>query len=170
MEYAEALFALGLESGEAELYYKELSLVNSLMTENPEYIEMLESPSMELDEKLNLIDSAFSALCPNMLSFLKLLVEKGRFSHICACFNDYERLFNASRRVKIVTVVSACELTEDEKQRLVSKLEAKYKCQIELRCELDKNILGGIVIRTDDAVIDGSLTKQLRDVKEVIRK
>lgn len=169
-EYAEALFALAIEQGKEEQYYNELSLVNELMLKNPEYIQMLDSPSIELEKKLELLDEAFSSLSENVLSFLKLLTQKGRAVLICACFTDYEKLFNASRLVKVVTVVSVTELTDEEKAKLISKLEAKFKCKIELKCEIDESILGGIIIRTDDTVIDGSLIKQLRDVKEVIRK
>ncbi|MBQ3589384.1 MAG: F0F1 ATP synthase subunit delta [Clostridia bacterium] len=169
-EYAEALFMLALEQDKTEEYYKELTLVNDLFLDNPEYIALLVSPALEENEKLDLVDKAFSGLSQDMLNFIKLLISRGRISLIHMCFEEYERLFNASRKTMVVTVISAQALNDDEKQRITAKLEKKYGCKIELICEIDNSILGGIIIKTEDAVIDGSLKKKLRDVKEVIRK
>ena len=169
-EYAEALFMLALEQDKTEEYYRELSLVNDLFLDNPEYIALLVAPGIDEEEKLSLVDKAFGTLSQDMLSFLKLLVSRGRISLIHMCFEEYERLFNASRKTMVATVVSAQALNDDEKQKITAKLEKKYGCKIELVCEIDEGILGGIIIKTEDAVIDGSLKKKLRDVKEVIRK
>ena len=169
-EYAEALFEIALEEGKTEEYYKELCLINNLFLDNPEYVAILVAPGIDECEKLDLVDKAFGTASEIILNFIKILVSKGRISLIHTCFEEYERLFNASRKTLVVTVISVQELTSEEKQKITAKLEKKYGCKVELVCEIDESILGGIIIKTEDAVIDGSLKKKLRDVKEVIRK
>ncbi len=169
-EYAEALFELALEQGRTEEIYKELCLLDSLFLENPEYIELLGAPDIEPKERLELVGVALGSFDELTLNFVMLLVEKGRIALIHTCIREYERLFNASRKAMVVTVISATELNKEQKQKIITSLERKYGCRIELSCEIDENILGGIIIKTEDAVLDGSLKKKLRDVKEVIRK
>ena len=138
-EYAEALFMLGAETGTQSEIYESLGLVKSLF------------------------------LNESVASFLKLLASNSRAELFYDCFDDYERLYNESKRLMLVKVTSATELTDDEKERIKKTLEKKYGLDIELSCFVDKEILGGIIIEADDTVIDGSLRKKLRDVKDVIK-
>ena len=171
IEYAEAIFAIAMEENKTAEYYEDLRLVDSLIKESPEYLELLMSPSIETAEKLTLIDSAFvGKLMENTISLIKLLCERNRIELFRECFMDYEKLYNASRQTAFVTVISAVELTDTERERIKASLEAKYKLSVELRCEIDKSIMGGIIIKTDDAIMDGSLSRRLQDVKEVINK
>jgi F-type H+-transporting ATPase subunit delta len=171
IEYAEAIFAIAMEENKTAEYYEELRLVDGLIKESPEYLELLMSPSIEAEEKLSLIDSAFlGKLMDNTINLIKLLCERNRIELFHECFMDYERLYNASRQTAFVTVISAVELTDTERERIKASLEAKYKLSVELRCEIDKSIMGGIIIKTDDAIMDGSLFRKLQDVKEVINK
>ena len=169
-EYAEALFEIALEQGRTEELYKELCLLKDLFLENPEYVELLEAPSIEPEKKVELVGQALGSLDEIIVNFVMLLVQRGRIALIYLCIDEYERLFNASRSAMVVTVISATELSDEQKQKIITSLERKYGCKIELCCEIDENILGGIIIKTEDAVLDGSLKKKLRDVKEVIRK
>ncbi len=169
IEYAEAIFAIAVEESKTAQYYEDLRLVDCLLTESPEYLELLMSPGIEATEKLSLIDSAFlGKLMENTLSLIKLLCERNRIGLFHECFMDYEKLYNASRQTAFVTVISAVALTDSERDRIKASLEAKYKLSVELRCEIDTSIMGGIIIKTDDTIIDGSLQRRLQDVKEVI--
>lgn len=170
-EYAEALFALAMEQGKQDAVYGEFTLVNNALLDNPEYIALLVSPSITLEEKQRSLCDVFEKdVCQEMLSFLMLLVQRGRGAIIHECFAAFEELYNASKRTKVVTVISAAELTQAQKQKIIAKLERKYASSIILECQIDKGMLGGLIIKTDDTVIDGSLDKKLRDVKDVIGK
>ena len=171
IEYAEALFALAMEQGKQDEVYSELMLVNDALTQNPEYIALLTSPSITLEEKQGSLCAVFEKdVCQEVLSFLMLLVQRGRGAIIRECFVAFEELYNASKRTKVVTVISATELTQAQKQKIIAKLEKKYASSIILECQVDEGMLGGLIIKTDDTVIDGSLDKKLRDVKDVIGK
>lgn len=169
-EYAEALFELALEDAKADIYFDDLKVVKALLLDNAEYVEFLSSPSIPTEDKLRAIDEAFDGrIGDNTVSFLKLLCERGRAGLFFACFDDFERLYNEHKRVMLVKVTSATELTDSEKARLIKALKKKYALEIELECVVDKSILGGIIVEADGSVIDGSISKKLRDVKEVIK-
>lgn len=168
-EYAEALFLLSCEENSEEKYLFDLRLVKKILDNEPEYVELLHSPSISKEEKLNAIDIAFGErINEHVVSFLKLLCENNRIEYIYSCFEDYEKLYNQVKRVINANVTSAIELTSDEKAKIVEKLEKKFGYRVELICEIDEKILGGIIIKTDDTIMDGSLKRKMRDVKEVI--
>ncbi len=168
-EYAEALFLLSCEEKSEEKYLFDLRLVKEILDSEPEYLEFLHSPSISKEEKLNAINTAFGGrINEHIVSFLKLLCENNRIEYIYSCFEVYEKLYNQIKRVIVANVTSAIELTEDEKAKIIKKLEKKFGYRVELICRIDENILGGIIIKTEDTILDGSLKRKMRDVKEVI--
>ena len=168
-EYAEALFALALERGEESKVLQNLKEVEEMIKENPEYMDFLSSPSIPLAERVKAIEDAFSAVMgEHATSFMCLLCEKGRITSFFECVNEYEKLLNEKERVITARVISAVELTAQEKEKLTAQLSAKSGSHVELRCEIDESILGGVIVEMNEAVIDGSLRRRLRDIKDVI--
>ena len=169
-EYSQALFTIACEENDAEKYYEELKLIRDVFKSEPEYLILLSSPNLSTEEKLSCLDSAFSPFVSEYtLSFLKLLVQKGHISKFDICLEDYEKLYNLKCKTRIARVVSAVELTDGEKAKIKESLEKKWSVCVNLVCETDESILGGIIIETEDTVIDGSLKSKLRDVKDVIK-
>lgn len=168
-EYAEALFLLSCEEQKEEEYLNDLKIVKDIFDNEKDYVELLHSPALSKEEKIELLDKAFlGRVNEHIVSFLKLMCENNRIEFLYSCFEDYEKLYNQVKRVIVATVTSAVALTEDEKSRIKEKLEKKFGNKVELVCQVDEKILGGIIIKTDDAIMDGSLKRKMRDVKEVI--
>ena len=170
-EYAEALFTLGMEEGSEAEYYEALTLVRDAFRSEAEFMMLLSSPSLEKNEKIHILDAVFShKINENVLSLLKLMSERGRIGEFFNLFDDYEKIYNFHKRVIVASVTSAVELTEGEKEKIKEKLISKYNIDVRLECTVDESILGGIIIKTDDTIIDGSLKRKLRDIKDVISK
>ena len=168
-EYAEALFLLSCEEKNEEKYLSDLRTVKSILDSEPDYIELLRSPAISKDEKLTLIDNAFAGgINDHVVSFIKIMCENNRIDELYTCFDVYEKLYNDVKRVIVANVTSAVELSESEKSKIIEKLEKKFGYKVELVCQIDEKIMGGIIIKTEDTIIDGSLKRKMRDVKEVI--
>ena len=163
-EYAEALFALALETGSVKEYSEALDIVLNLMKENPEYIDFLSSPDIPKQERVGALESAFGGKTPEtVVSFLCLLW--GRIHTLKDCISDYKKLSNAADGVSTAEVISAVELTEDEKTALKSKLEDLCGHRVELDCSVDKSLIGGVKVTVDGKVIDGSVKQKLHELK-----
>ena len=168
-EYAEALFSLALEKGEESVILQKLKSVSESIRENTEYLDFLASPSVPLAERIKAIEDTFSEFLPEyVLSFMCLLCEKGRITAFFECVSEYEKLLNAKDKVITARVISAVELTAEEKEKLVEKLSKKSGSHVELRCEIDQSILGGVIVEMNETVMDYSLRHRLRDIKDVI--
>jgi len=170
-EYGTALFSLACENKSEEEYGIALENMEKVFKENPEYIEFLSCPSVPMSERINAIVQAFEDNMPEyVVSFLKILCEKGHVRSFFDCFQEYKKLLDASRQTINAKVTSAIELTASEKEQLKHKLEKKSGCSVILECHIDKSLLGGLVIEMDGNLIDGSLRHRLQEVKDVISR
>ena len=168
-EYGCALFMLACEENEKQNYAKALEIVKNTFLEYPEYMELLSSPSIPVRERLLVIENAFTGVIPEqVLSYLLLLCEKGRMPFFMESVEEYQQLLDASERVINAKVTSAVEMTEEEKQKLISKLELMEKGKVRAEYFVDAALLGGLIVEVDGKVMDGSLRHRLRDVKEVM--
>ena len=170
-EYGTALFSLAMENQAEQEYAEALEVILAAFEETPEYIEFLASPGIPKTERIDAIEQAFGANLPEyVVSFVKLLCEKGHIRSFKACVHEYNKLLDVSKNVSVAKIVSAVELTDSEKERLKQKLEKMSGHFVELECTVDASLMGGLVIEMDGKVIDGSLQRRLQEVKEVMSR
>ena len=170
-DYAEALFALAAETGCEKPYLEALESVNTLFADNPDYLELLAAPSIPQSERAHLIEQAFGDTLPQqVLSFVQLLTAHGRVRSLPACVEEYRRLYEAAVATSTAYVTSAVALTEDQQTRLAEKLAQKFGRRVRLVCDVDEHLLGGITVRLDGVVLDGSLRRRLQVVKDVMKQ
>jgi len=170
-EYGTALFALAKEHGKENEYAISLECISEVFSGSPEYMDFLASPSIPMEERISALEEAFSgAVEDNVLSFIQLLCEKGRIRSFVGAVEEYKNLLDASNSVSVAHVISAVELTEEEKEKLKDKLQIKMGNSIVLECSVDQSLMGGLVVEIDGKIIDGSLKHRLHEVKDVISK
>lgn len=169
-EYGTALFMLAAETGEQKQYAQALSCIRDSFLENPDYLELLSSPGISLGERLSILDASFGERVPeHVLSLVKLMCEKGRIACFFDAYDAYASLLDAAERVIHARITTAVPLTEDEKEKLIRKLEKSCRGGIEAEYAVNESILGGVIVEADGKIMDGSLRHRLRDVKDVMR-
>lgn len=168
-EYGTALFTLACEENCQELCADGLKTAARVFEENPDYLKLLSSPSIALPERLSSLDAAFKDKVPEyVLSLLKLMCQKRRILYFSDAQEAYDELWKASKQIRKITVKSAVPLTDLQKKQLKEKLEAINHCSTEIHYLIDPALLGGIVVETEDRVLDGSVRNRLQQVKEVM--
>ena len=168
-EYGTALFLLACEENEKNSYAESLKRVKDTFLAYPQYLELLSSPGISLHERLNVIEQAFAPAVPeHVVSYLKLLCEKGRISCFPESVEEYTALLDASEQSFNARVTSAVELTDEEKEKLIQKLELQQKGKVCAEYFVDETLLGGLIVEVDGKIMDGSLRHRLHEVKEVI--
>lgn len=168
-EYAVALFELAKETDSEKTFADALNVVLNEFTSNPEYAVLLSSPNVPARDRRALLETAFAGHVPEyVLSFTQLLCDKGHITDFEKYVKEYEQLVKSFTSVSDARIVSAVPLTDSEKSALVKKLEAISGHHVTAEYEIDKSLLGGVVVHMDDTVIDGSLKHKLKEIKEVI--
>ena len=170
-EYAKALFMLAAETGNGKEYRNALDVVLEVFENNPQYPEFLSTFAIPLDDRLNALEAAFSEAVPReVLSFLKLLCEKRHIGEFSECAQQYNAMYDEICEVSNAKVTSAVELNDDEKTSLEAKLEKMSGHKTLVEYVVDKSIIGGLIVEMDGKIMDSSLRKHLKDVKDVISK
>ena len=168
--YAEALFAIAMEKSKVQEYAENLEMITEILCETPEYPMYLATPALPLSERLLAIDEAFGDQFPvDVTSFLKLLCENNHITRLPEIIEEFFKLEMAVSNTITVTITSKIPLTEEQKEKLIKKLEDKYRKHICPIYQLDHTLLGGFTITTEDHVIDGSVQRRLQRMKEVMK-
>ncbi len=170
-EYGAALFILACEENAKQEYFEAIEKVRAIMDAEPEYELLLSSPGIPLRERLSVISRVFEdTVPPHVLSYMQLLCEKGRMACLLSSFDEYEALLLNSQRIATAKVTSATELSEKQKQRLKEKLEKTCACQVNTEYFIDESLLGGLIVEIDGKIMDKSLRRELRELKDVMNK
>ncbi len=166
-EYATAIYSLGLENKKEKLYLENLKLIADSLSD--EYLDFLSSPSILLSERLSSIDKVFlDKVEEQVLSFFKLIVEKRKTAIFKQAVKEYEKLLLERENLCFAVVKSAVELSDVQRKKLKEKLQETLGKTIVLECEVDKGLIGGIVVTVDDKIYDGSILKKLKRLKETL--
>lgn len=170
-EYAKALFMLALEKECSKDYKDALRLVSGVFSENPVYKDFLSTFAIPLEERLNALDEAFKDSIPrDVLSFLKILCEKKHIDEFSECAEQYIAMHDEMEKISNAKVTSAVELTEEEKTNLKENLEKKSGHKMIIEYIVDESIIGGLIVEADGKIMDSSLKKHLKEIKDVIKR
>lgn len=168
-EYGAALFMLAQDNDRIKEYGESLGWIRSALSEYPDCLSIISSPVIPLRERIGVIDAVFDAIVPeHILSYIKLLCEKGRISSFEDSYNEYMVLLNASMRVVHAKITSAVVLSDAEKEKLIQNLEKAYNVEVRPEYLLDSELLGGVFVEIDGKVMDGSLRRRLQEMKEMM--
>ncbi|MBR6744085.1 MAG: ATP synthase F1 subunit delta, partial [Clostridia bacterium] len=121
-EYGKALFLLTEEDGTTKAVAEELRAVQKLLRENPRYEKLLDTPALSKEEKLQLIDRAFSSLNDSLVNLLKLLCEKHSVYRFSGVADAYAALYDESRGIERVQALTAVAMTAKQLELLKTKL------------------------------------------------
>ena len=165
--YAEALFQVGEETDSTDKLYGELKAVVGIVKENKDFSNILRSPLVSKEEKKDLITKVFEGkLSQNMINFLKILADKDRLALLADIEKDFKVLLNEKNNILEGIVITAVPMKEEEVKELQTKLSAKYNKTVVLENEVDKSVLGGVLVRLGNEEIDGTVKNRLDKMKE----
>lgn len=168
-EYALAMFGIALEKETLDVMQEDLAMLKEAFTENPGYLEYLVNPAVKKSERLENIKTIFEErVCEDVYSFLCVLCEHEDTYCIKEAIDEFSNMYENYKHFATAVVTSAVELTEEEKSKLMAKLTKVTGKRIVASYEIDKNLMGGITVEVDGMFYDGSVRKNLKNIKEVI--
>jgi len=168
--YAKALLSLATDSKETDAVKKDLAAVAELFRANKNVQNVVLNPAFSSGDKAAVLKGLAAGLGVSATSarFLDLLVEKGRFRFIKEVSAAYSDLLDAQQgRVK-ATVTSAEALSDADVTRLKDKLKVMVGKEVELKVEVEPELIGGIKTKIGSTVYDGSLKNQVKLVREAL--
>lgn len=166
--YAEALFAAGEDKGKINELQEQLAQFADAVDGDRELQVFLFSPYLSSQDKKDGLGRAVTGAEPEFSNFLELLVEKGRMPEIFQIRREYEELWKKANRRLDVTVTSAIELDPSVVGKIGEEVERQTGEKVELSSEVDDGILGGIVLRVGNMVLDASIRTRLEKLRKSV--
>lgn len=167
--YALALYEVAEGKGKIEEYLKDLREICELIDNNKDFYEVIKHPQIGTKQKKKTFINIFKgSIDEELLSFLLILIEKDRILFLREKLNEMEKIDLERKNTLKGLVKTTVALSEDELNSLISKLESKYNKKIILKQIIDPSILGGIYVRVNNEVIDGTVKLRLENLKQLM--
>lgn len=168
--YAKAAFEYALEGNALENWSDMLSLA-AAVSQQDKVAELLASPNLTCGQ----LASSFISLCGEALdekgsNFISALAENKRLSLLPQISEQFEVFKSQQQQLVDVSLTSAFEVDESQQQALATKLRETLKREVQMHTQVDKDLLGGVLIRAGDLVIDGSVRGKLAKLAEVMNQ
>ncbi|OHD64394.1 MAG: ATP synthase F1 subunit delta [Spirochaetes bacterium RBG_13_51_14] len=164
--YASSLAEFGQNKNILSDVEEEIKFIAGLVTENRDLRQLLISPGIARDTKKAFIEKIFKGrLSDYTVNFLKVLIDNDRQSGIVDIYEALVAFIDETHNRQRVTVISSVPLDSSLKNKLAARLKEVMKKDVILHEEINAEILGGIIVKVGDTVFDGSLAKDLRNIK-----
>ncbi len=166
--YAEALFEVGRDKGKLDSLQQQLSEFAAAVDRNHELQVFFFSPYLSSEEKKDGLKRAITGAEPELINFLELLVDKHRMPEVFRIRRELDELWKHENRRIDVTVTSAVELDSAVVEKIGQEVERQTGEEVDLSSAVDDRILGGIVLRVGNMVLDASIRSRLEKLRKSV--
>ena len=164
--YGNALFELALEQNNLDQMMQEAVFIRQCLEENDDLIKVLNHPKIPKDEKITLLETVFKGqVSDEMSGFLAVLISKDRQGGIFGIFDYFMHCAREYKKIGVLYVTSAVTLSAVQKEQIEARvLELTGYVSLEVKYEVDESLIGGLVLRINDRVVDSSIKTKLTNM------
>ena len=169
--YGDALFAVALEENRMDEFFEAVMVVADILRTNDEFCKLMNHPKIIKEDKVKVVEEAFGDKIPKeIVGIMTLLVTKGRAEEMLSVFDYFVDLVKEEKRIGKAYVTTAVALDNEQKAEVEQKLldTTKYET-FEMNYSVDASLIGGMVIRIGDRVVDSSVKTKLQDLTRKLR-
>jgi len=169
--YALALYKVAEEKGNVEQYLEELRNIVALINNDKDFLQLIKHPQVSTSSKKKLFEQVFKGkINDDLLSFLLVLIDKGRILQLDGKLKEMEKIHLEKNNKVVADVTTVIPLAGEERKDLIEKLEKKFNKKVLLEEHIDSSILGGVYVKVDNEVIDGTVKSKLEEMKKLMLK
>ena len=170
--YGDALFELAVEQDKVDALLEEIEQLKRVLSENEEFGRLMNHPKIIKEEKIQVARNVFEGRMSNeLLGFLTIIISKDRYREIDAILDYFIAEVKQYKGIGVATVTTAVPLRLEQRRKIEQRLLAttSYK-KMEMKYLLDKSLIGGMVIRIGDRVVDSSISTKLNELQKELLK
>ena len=168
--YGEALYSLAREEGLEKAILEELKVLDQSVSQEPAFLKLLSAPNLSKDERCKIIDDCFRGKVHEyVLSFMKILTEKGYIRRFSECVEAFREQYNADHGILCVTAVTAVAMSEAQAEKLCDKLAGITGKTIDLTNRVDPSCIGGVRLDYDGKRLDDTVSHRLDAIGSLLK-
>lgn len=171
--YAKALLSLALEQNKLEEVHTSMSAFASMTNESKELTNLFRSPVIKADKKVNIVNALVEKTGTDEMTkgFINLIINKKRDVFLPEIFTAFQEQYKAHKNIGTVELTVANELSEEMKSKIVDSIKSQLNGQeIDLNIKVDEKLIGGFVLEANNNLFDGSIARDLKDIKDQFLK
>ncbi len=167
--YARSLLELADERGITERIGSQVGDLQAILAENPTFVQFLADPAIAADERSTLLKNVFGGqVDPLLMSFLGVMNDKNRLSLLPDVCGAFDELLADERGIVEVDVTVPRKMGKAELESVRAKVADALGKEVVIHQYVDETLLGGLVIKVGDTLIDGSVRKQLDEMRQTL--
>jgi len=167
--YAQALYDIAIDTNALDSFEAELKVLTDGIEQYPEIQKVLYNPRISPEDKKDLMKQVFTGQFSDLIqNFLDMVIDRRRQNFIIDIYKEFQLLADNSRNIVEAQVKSAIELRESQQNQLQNNLSKLTGKSIRLVAEVDPSLIGGVVVKIGDRVIDGSVAGRLAKLRETL--
>jgi F-type H+-transporting ATPase subunit delta len=166
--YARSLFEVARDQGKLDELREQLGQFADALDQNRELAVFFFSPYFSTKEKQDALDRVLDGADASFVNFLKLLIEKHRMPIVFRTRQQFDHLWEQENKVLPVEITSAIELDQEMTENLGREIGERAGRRVTLAARVDPNILGGIVLRVGNSILDASIRNRLEQLRRQV--
>ena len=170
--YGDALFELAVEKNKVDVLLEEVEQLKQVLSENEEFGRLMNHPKIIKEEKIKVARNVFEGrVSEELMGFLTVVITKDRYRDIDAIIDYFIAEVKRYQGIGIATVTTAVPLREEQRARIERRLldTTKYT-KMEMHYSVDESLIGGMVVRIGDRVVDSSIRTKLNELQKELLK
>jgi F-type H+-transporting ATPase subunit delta len=162
IRYAKALLSSAKEAKVEEKVYSEMTTLENAFAQIQLLKQAMTNPTLTKEEKIKLLNSVFNNKASKLTQgFITLVVENGREDYFHRIALSFQELYRKDKNVVVTHLTTAIELDEPLKKKIINSVEEQENSKVELRTEVNPDIIGGYILDIDGKRLDASIIRQL---------
>ena len=170
--YGDALFELAVEEDKIDSLMEEIGQLQEILEQNAEFGKLMTHPKINKEEKIGVVTNVFKGrISDELLGFLTIIVSKDRYQEIDEILTYFLTEVKEYKGIGVATVTAAMPLREEQCRKIEQKLLATTGYQsMEMHYKEDASLIGGMIIRIGDRVVDSSISTKLNGLQKELLK
>ena len=170
--YGDALFELAIEEDKIDALLEEIEQLRQVLSKNEDFGRLMNHPKVIKEEKIQVARNVFEGrMSDELLGFLVIIISKDRYRDIDAILDYFISEVKKYKGIGVATVTTAVPLREEQCRKIEQRLlDTTSYTTMEMNYMLDKSLIGGMVIRIGDRVVDSSISTKLNELQKDLLK
>ena len=166
------MFSLALENDKLDTIWEEVRMIRQILSENPTFVKTICHPEITKQDQIKLLDDAFKGkVSDEVMGFFHVLADKKRLKELDAVLEYFDRSAKEYKKIGVVYVTVPMELTKAQQDKIRERiLEVSSYETLEMHVETDASLLGGMVIRIGDEILDNSIRSKMEHIARKINQ
>ncbi|WP_283678563.1 ATP synthase F1 subunit delta [Lentilactobacillus sp. Marseille-Q4993] len=168
-KYARAMIEVLAEKDQLDDGYEELVQLRQIFNDNPTLADTLQSSRTTDEQRQNLLKPILENGSEFLVNLFNVINDYHRYDQLVPIVDQFESLYDDQKSIVKADVISATELTDDQQSRIADAFANRVGAKkVVLTTKTDKSLMGGVILRSEDVIIDGSVKTRIEKVKEML--